>query len=173
MKEVDIGLAADIGSLAYLPKITGNQSFVRELAYTGRNFSAPEAEKLGLVSRIVPGGRDEVVQAALELAKVIAAKSPIAVSGTKRLVSHARDHSVEENLVYTRSWNAHALMTNVSYRSESAANLHGFDHVLGYEGKHCCDGGTKGAEVCQTEGFPKALSLCIASLKRKYSFFFV
>ena len=73
-----------------MPKLTGNQSLLRELAYTARNFSASEAEKLGLVSRIVPGGRDQVVQAALELAKTIAAKSPIAVSGTKRLISHAR-----------------------------------------------------------------------------------
>ena len=61
------------------------------------------------------GGRDQVVQAALELAKTIAAKSPIAVSGTKRLISHARDHPVEENLVYTQSWNAHALVTNASF----------------------------------------------------------
>jgi len=101
--------------LAYLPKLTGNQSLLRELAYTARNFSASEAEKLGLVSRVVPGGRDQVVQAALELAKTIAAKSPIAVSGTKRLISHARDHPVEENLVYTQSWNAHALVTNASF----------------------------------------------------------
>ena len=100
--------------MAYLPKLTGNQSLLRELAYTARNFSASEAEKLGLVSRVVPGGRDQVVQAALELAKTIAAKSPIAVSGTKRLISHARDHPVEENLVYTQSWNA--LVTNASFR---------------------------------------------------------
>lgn len=110
---MDIGLAADIGTLAFLPKITGNQSLVRELAYTARSFSAAEAEKLGLVSRVVSGGRDEVVKAALELAKVIAEKSPIAVSGTKRLITHARDHSVGENLVFTQSWNAHALRTNV------------------------------------------------------------
>ncbi|KXN88377.1 Delta(3,5)-Delta(2,4)-dienoyl-CoA isomerase, mitochondrial [Leucoagaricus sp. SymC.cos] len=112
IKEVDIGLAPDIGTLAYLPKITGNQSLMRELAYTGRDFSATEAEKLGLVSRVLPGGRNEVVQAALELAKTIAKKSPIAVSGTKRLISHARDHSVGENLIYTQSWNSHALTTN-------------------------------------------------------------
>ena len=89
-QESDVGLAADVGSLAYLPKLTGNQSLLRELAYTARNFSASEAEKLGLVSRVVPGGRYQVVQAALELAKTIAAKSPIVVSGTKRLISHAR-----------------------------------------------------------------------------------
>jgi delta(3,5)-delta(2,4)-dienoyl-CoA isomerase len=46
IQEVDIGLAPDVGTLAYLPKITGNDSLARELTYTGRLFSAAEAEKL-------------------------------------------------------------------------------------------------------------------------------
>ncbi|KAF8800995.1 Delta2-dienoyl-CoA-isomerase [Phlegmacium glaucopus] len=112
VKEVDIGLAPDIGSLSYLPKITGNQSLVRELTYTARPFVASEAEKLGLVSKVVEGGRDEVVKSALELAKFIATKSPIAVSSSKHLLTHSRDHSVPENLAYTSAWNAAALMTN-------------------------------------------------------------
>jgi len=49
-QESDIGLVAAVESLAYLPKLTGNQSLLRELAYTARNLSAPEAEKLGLSS---------------------------------------------------------------------------------------------------------------------------
>ncbi|KAG2140506.1 Delta2-dienoyl-CoA-isomerase [Suillus bovinus] len=109
IKEVDMGLAADAGTLAYLQKITGNVSLARELAYTSRTFSSDEAEKLGLVSRVVQGGRDAVVAAALQLAKDIASKSPVAVSGTKRLLLHARDHSVAENLEYTATWNSAAL----------------------------------------------------------------
>lgn len=101
---MDVGLAADIGSLAYVPKITGNQSLIRELAYTARPFTALEAEKAGLVSRVIEGGREEVIAAALDLAKTIAVKSPIAVSGTKHLISHARDHSVAENLEYVRDF---------------------------------------------------------------------
>lgn len=66
---------------------------MRELVYTGRNFSAAEAEKLGLVSKVVEGGREEVVGAALELARVIASKSPVAVAGAKHLITHARDHT--------------------------------------------------------------------------------
>ncbi|KAF8896741.1 Delta2-dienoyl-CoA-isomerase [Gymnopilus junonius] len=112
IKEVDIGLAPDIGSLAYIPKITGNHSLVRELTYTARAFSASEAEKLGLVSKVVQGGKEQVVKEALELAKVIASKSPVAVSGSKHLITHSRDHSVPENLAYTGAWNAAALMTN-------------------------------------------------------------
>jgi delta(3,5)-delta(2,4)-dienoyl-CoA isomerase len=92
-QEVDIGMAADIGTLAFLPKITGNQSFARELAYSARFFSAAEAEKLGFLSRVVDGGREGVVNAALELAKTIASKSPVAVTGTKQFLIHARDHS--------------------------------------------------------------------------------
>ena len=114
IQEVDIGLAADIGSLAYLPRITGNHSLVRELAYTARTFSAAEADKIGLLSKVVEGSQEQVVKEALELARFISTKSPIAVSGSKHLITHARDHNVPENLAYTGAWNAHALMTNVS-----------------------------------------------------------
>jgi len=68
-------------------------SLVRELTYTARTFSAKEALKIGLVSDVVPGGRDEVVKEAVKLARVIAAKSPVAVAGVKELLRHARDNS--------------------------------------------------------------------------------
>ncbi|RDB21108.1 Delta(3,5)-Delta(2,4)-dienoyl-CoA isomerase, mitochondrial [Hypsizygus marmoreus] len=112
IKEVDIGLAPDVGTLAYITKITSNMSLAREFTYTGRFFSSAEAEKLGLVSKVVEGGRDEVVKAALELGKVIASKSPVAVAGAKHLITHSRDHTVAENLLYTGAWNGAALMTN-------------------------------------------------------------
>ncbi|KAF7369709.1 Delta-2 dienoyl-CoA isomerase [Mycena venus] len=112
IKEVDVGLAADIGTLAYLPKITANHSFMRELAYTSRMFSAAEAARLGLLSEVISGGKEEVVKAAIALAGAIAGKSPVAVSGTKRILTHSRDHSVAENLEYTAVWNGAALQTN-------------------------------------------------------------
>ncbi|KZT68475.1 ClpP/crotonase [Daedalea quercina L-15889] len=111
IKEVDVGLAADIGTLARLPKIAGNHSLLHEFAYSARDFSAAEAEKLGLVSRVVQGGRDEVLTAALQTARTIATKSPIAVLGTKHLLLHARDHTVQENLDYTATWNGVMLQT--------------------------------------------------------------
>ncbi|KAJ7134120.1 ClpP/crotonase-like domain-containing protein [Mycena filopes] len=112
IKEVDVGLAADIGTLAYVPKVIGNHSLLREVAYTARLFSADEAARMGLLSTVVPGGREEVIAAALKLAGVIASKSPIAVSGTKRILLHSRDHSVSDNLEYTAAWNSAALQTN-------------------------------------------------------------
>ncbi|KAG2742040.1 Delta2-dienoyl-CoA-isomerase [Suillus brevipes Sb2] len=119
-QEVDMGLAADVGTLAYLQKITGNQSLARELAYTARTFSSEEAERLGLVSKVVQGGRDAVVGAALEFAKDIASKSPVAVTATKRLLLHARDHSVAENLQYTAVWNSAALQATDLQQSVKA-----------------------------------------------------
>ena len=67
-----MGLAADVGSLQRLPAKVASDSLLRELALTARNFGAVEAEKLGLVSRVVQGGRVEVLAAALETANVIA-----------------------------------------------------------------------------------------------------
>jgi Delta3,5-Delta2,4-dienoyl-CoA isomerase len=111
---VDVGLAADIGTLARTPKITASASHLRELAYTARAFGAAEALRLGLVSRVVDGGREQVRDAALDVACVIAAKSPVAVAGTKRLLLHARDHPVGESLEYTSVWNAAMLQAEVS-----------------------------------------------------------
>lgn len=76
-----------------MPKIAGNQSMVYELTFTARDFNAAEAEKMGMVSKVVPGGRDEVVRAALQVAGTIAKKSPIAVLTTKKILQHARDHT--------------------------------------------------------------------------------
>ncbi|EJD04628.1 ClpP/crotonase [Fomitiporia mediterranea MF3/22] len=112
IKEVDVGLAADIGTLARLPKIAANFSLTSELAYTARPFGPSEAQALGFISRVVPGGRDEVIKAAVETASKIAEKSPVAVAGTKRFLLHARDHSVADALEYQATWNAFALQAS-------------------------------------------------------------
>ncbi|XP_048355195.1 delta(3,5)-Delta(2,4)-dienoyl-CoA isomerase, mitochondrial [Sphaerodactylus townsendi] len=54
VKEVDIGLAADVGALQRLPHIIGNRSLVNELAFTARKLMAPEAESCGLVGYVCP-----------------------------------------------------------------------------------------------------------------------
>lgn len=60
-QEVDVGLAADIGTLQRLPKIIGNESKARELALTARKFGAEEAREMGCVSSVIKGGRKEVM----------------------------------------------------------------------------------------------------------------
>jgi Delta3,5-Delta2,4-dienoyl-CoA isomerase len=97
VKEVDIGLAADIGTLSRLPKIVGNASWVKEVCLTARDFSVAEALEQGFVSRVFESKAD-ASEAALKLASSIASKSPVAVQGTKELLGYSRDHSVEEGL---------------------------------------------------------------------------
>ncbi|KAF8502688.1 ClpP/crotonase [Russula emetica] len=121
IKEVDVGLAADTGTLARMPKLAANASLVHELALSARTFGAEEAlRSLGFVSRVVPGSRPEVVRAAIvEFAEVVARKSPVAVVGTKQFITHALNHSVEDALEYQATWGAFALQSKDL--SESAA----------------------------------------------------
>lgn len=67
-------MAADVGSLSRLPPKISNDSLLRELALTARNFGGEEAMRLGLISKIVDGGREQVLEACLELGKVIASE---------------------------------------------------------------------------------------------------
>lgn len=108
VKEVDIGLAADIGTLARLPKIVGSTSWVKEVCLTARDFSAQEALAVGFVSQ-VHESKEKTVQVAIGIAASLAEKSPVAVQGTKELLNHARDHSTVDTLRYTQLWNSVAL----------------------------------------------------------------
>ena len=112
IKEVDIGLAADVGVLQRLARQVGSESLVRELAYTARRMPAQEAARAGFVSADVRADRAAAVEAAVALATEIASKSPIAVVGTKEMLVYARDHTVDEGLRYVASWNAAMLQSS-------------------------------------------------------------
>ncbi|KAL4901120.1 hypothetical protein BDW74DRAFT_86312 [Aspergillus multicolor] len=111
VKEVDIGLAADVGTLSRLPKIVGNFGWVKDVALTARLFGAEEALRVGFVSRVFES-KEEAVKGAIELAALMASKSPIAVQGTKELLNWSRDHTVQDGLRYTTIWNSAALQTS-------------------------------------------------------------
>lgn len=104
VKEVDIGLAADVGTLQRLPKIIGNDSLARELAFTARPFYADEAKEMGLVSRLF-ADKETMINRTLDVASLIASKSPIAIQGTKVNLIYSRDHTVAEGLQYIANWN--------------------------------------------------------------------
>lgn len=106
--EVDVGITADLGTLQRLPHIIPG-GVVRELALTGRKMGANEALRWGLVTEVAPD-RDGAIAAAMALARTIAAKSPMAVAGTKRASNFARGRSVEEGLRDVAQWNAATLM---------------------------------------------------------------
>ena len=109
IKEIDIGMTADVGTLQRLPKLVG-EGIVRELAYTGRKFDAQEAKDIGLVNRVFES-REALYAGVRESAATIAAKSPLSIRGTKEMITYARDHSVADSLNYIATWNAAMLMS--------------------------------------------------------------
>jgi len=110
VKEVDIGLAADIGTLTRLPKVVGNISWVKEVAYTARDFGADEALRVGFVSGVA-ANKEEGKKLALGICKKIAEKSPVAVLGTKEIINYSRDHTIDSGLRYTAIWNSGMVQT--------------------------------------------------------------
>jgi delta(3,5)-delta(2,4)-dienoyl-CoA isomerase len=108
VKEVDIGLAADIGTLARLPKIVGSASWVKDVCMSARDFSAQEALQVGFVSQ-VHEDKETTVRAALAMAARLAEKSPVAVQGTKELLNYGRENGTAAALRYTSVWNSVAL----------------------------------------------------------------
>ncbi|XP_076591288.1 delta(3,5)-Delta(2,4)-dienoyl-CoA isomerase, mitochondrial isoform X2 [Chaetodon auriga] len=120
VKEVDIGLAADVGTLQRLPKVIGSRSLVNELALTARKMYADEAKSSGLVSRVF-ADKEAMMAGALEMAGEIAGRSPVAVQGTKINLIYARDHSVAEGLNYMATWNMSMLQTHDVMKSAQAS----------------------------------------------------
>ena len=90
IQEINIGMAADLGVLQRLPKLIA-PGVVRELAYTGERLGAARALELGLVNAVLPDAQ-ALLQHALKVAASIAAKSPLAIAGSKLAINHARDH---------------------------------------------------------------------------------
>jgi enoyl-CoA hydratase len=107
--EVDVAITADLGTLQRLTHLLP-EGVVRELAYTGRRMEAEEALRLGLVNRIEPD-REAVIAAGLDLARTIAAKSPLAVAGAKMSLNYSRGRTVEDGLRHVALWNAGALVS--------------------------------------------------------------
>ena len=96
IQEINIGMVADVGTLQRLPKLVP-LAVVKELAYTGRRLSATKALGYGLVNEVFET-REATVAAALQCAREIAAKPPVAIWGTKQVIHYARDHSTEDSL---------------------------------------------------------------------------
>ena len=123
IQEVNIGMAADIGTLQRLPRVIP-EGKVRELAYTGRRMPAGEALEAGLVNKVYES-HEEMLSGLKEMAAVIASKSPLAVYGTKAILNFSRDHTVAEGLEYNALWSgamlpqedmAEAMMSNIEKR---------------------------------------------------------
>jgi len=109
IKEITLGLVADIGTLQRLPKII-QPGIMAEMAYTGRKMYGPEAEKIGLVNNVYTD-KTEMMEAVNNIAEQIASKSPLCIRGTKEVLLYQRDHSVEEGLQYIANYNAAMILS--------------------------------------------------------------
>lgn len=96
VQEINIGMVADVGTLQRLPKLIP-MALVKELAYTGRRLPAERALALGLVNEVFDTP-ERMLEAALQCAREIAAKPPVAIWGTKQAIHYTRDHSVDDAL---------------------------------------------------------------------------
>ena len=102
IQEINIGMTADVGTLQRLPKLIPD-AVCRELAYLGGRMPAQRAYEVGLVNGVFDT-HDDLVAGALDVAAQIAAKSPLAIWGSKEMITYARDHSVADSLNYIATW---------------------------------------------------------------------
>ena len=107
IRETRLAIIADLGTLQRMPHIVG-QGWSRELAFTGRDFTAEEALRMGFVNRVLED-RNELVAEAGRLASEIAANSPLAVQGIKEVMQVSRDQGVYPGLAYVAQKNAAVL----------------------------------------------------------------
>ena len=90
VQEINIGMTADVGVLQRLPKIVA-PAVAREMAYTGERLPAERALAVGLVNAVLPDAA-AVLAHATAVARNIAAKSPLAMAGSKLALNFTRDH---------------------------------------------------------------------------------
>ena len=98
IQEINLGMMADVGTFNRMPKQLP-EAVVRELGYTGDRLPAERAERLGFVNGLFDT-HEQLVAGALEVARRIAAKAPVAIAATKQMISYTRDHSVAESFAY-------------------------------------------------------------------------
>ena len=127
IRETKIGMVADVGTFPRIVKLLP-EGIVKELAFTGRNFSAHEAKEWGLVNRLYES-HEALIEGALEMAKEITSNSPAAVFGCKKVIDFSRDHTIDEGLDWINMWNASMLSQSElmegfrSYKDKTEGNF--------------------------------------------------
>ena len=118
IQEINIGMVADVGTLQRLPKLIP-LGVIKELAYTGRRLPSAKALVYGLVNEVFDS-QETMMAAALQCAREIAAKPPVAIWGTKQVIHYARDHSVDDALKQM-GWIQGAIWSNEHVREAVTA----------------------------------------------------
>ena len=97
--EIKLGVVPGMGGSQRLTKAVGKAKAM-DMCLTGRMMDAAEAERSGLVSRVVP--HEELLETALKVAAEIAAMPPLAVMANKELVDAAFETTLDQGLLHER-----------------------------------------------------------------------
>ena len=104
VREVKVGIVADMGSLGRLPYIIGS-GLTRELALTGRDIDAETALRYGLITNVADDAAG-VLDSAHATAAEIADNPPLVVRGTREVLNRATEGPIRESNRYVATWNA-------------------------------------------------------------------
>jgi enoyl-CoA hydratase len=102
--ETNLAMTADVGTFPRLAKLIP-EGYVKEMAYTGKQITAADAHRFGLVNKIY-NTKEEMLSAVLEIAHEIGSKAPLAVHGCKTMINYSRDHLTADTLDYIALWNS-------------------------------------------------------------------
>ncbi|GJL90456.1 crotonase/enoyl-CoA hydratase family protein [Hyphococcus sp.] len=104
VQETAIGMTADVGTFPRLTKIIA-EGWARQMAYTAERLPAAKAKEIGLVNEVFDS-HEALLSGVMDIAGKIAAHSPLAVTGCKRMINYSRDHTTNDTLDYIALWNA-------------------------------------------------------------------
>ncbi len=114
LPEVCLGIVPDLGGAQRLPRVVG-LGRAKELIFTGRIIDAAEAERIGLVNKVVPA--EKLMEAAVELANEIKDNGLIAVGLSKKIANKAMEMDMESVLEYS------ILAQDICIRNEDMGTL--------------------------------------------------
>jgi enoyl-CoA hydratase len=117
--EINLGIVAGMGGTQRLTRFVGKAKSM-DMHLTGRNMDAAEAERCGLVSRVVPA--KNLIEEAMKSAMKIVEKSALTVMAVKEAVNRAQETSLREGLLFERRL-FHALFATEDQKEGMAAFL--------------------------------------------------
>ena len=106
--EVNLGIIPGGGGTQRLQRLVGIGK-AKELIFTGDIISAEEAERIGLIEKVVEDGT--VLEAAIEMAKKIKAKGPVAITLAKQAINVGANTDLDSGLCFERYSQAIAFST--------------------------------------------------------------
>ena len=104
IQETNIAMTADVGTFPRLQRYIP-EGWVKQMAYTGERLKAEKAKEIGLVNDVFDTQEDMLAHV-MGVAKEIASKDPLTITGCKTLINYGRDHNTADTLDYIGVWNA-------------------------------------------------------------------